>query len=99
MLLAALLASASLDLHPLDPGQAEVRLCFTQAEPTVSYELLVVAQGPAGRSQTRQSGVAERPCPVQNGLKLPPSTQVDARLRWWLDGVEQVPQEAELIVP
>ncbi|MDT4876122.1 hypothetical protein FQZ97_1115420 [compost metagenome] len=63
------------------------------------YELQVTARGPAGRSQTRQRGVAERACPVQNRLDLPPSTQVDARLRWWLDGVEQVPQEAELIVP
>lgn len=89
MLLAALLASASLDMHPLGPGQAEVRLCFEPASPAVRYELQVTARGPAGRSQSRQRGVANRACPVQNRLDLPGGTGVEARLIWWRDGVEQ----------
>lgn len=89
MLLAALLASASLQLQPNGPGYAEVRLCFDNPTPAVRYELLVIATGPAGRSQSRQHGVADRPCPVTNTLRLAPGTQVQAQLRWWVDGVEQ----------
>lgn len=95
MLLAALLASASLQLHPQAPGQAELRLCFDAPSPTIRYELLVSAQGPAGRSQSRQSGVADRACPVLDRLNLPASSKVHARLRWWVDGVEQKPVTAE----
>lgn len=90
MLLTALLASASLQLQPQAPGQAAVSLCFTPANPAIRYELLVIAQGPAGRSQSRQRGVAERACPVHNTLSLAPGTRVETRLRWWIDGVEQV---------
>ncbi|NWL80095.1 hypothetical protein DM872_24905 [Pseudomonas taiwanensis] len=89
MLLAALLASASLQLSSDGTGQAEVRLCFDNPTPAIRYELQVIAQGPAGRSQSRQSGLADRPCPVQNRLSLPAETRVKARLRWWMDGVEQ----------
>ncbi|MDH4652094.1 hypothetical protein SA496_22385 [Pseudomonas sp. JS3066] len=92
MLLAALLASASLQLHPLAPGQAEVRLCFANPTPAIRYELQVTAQGPAGRSRSRQSGVADRTCPVTNTLQLAPGTQVEAQLRWWVEGVEQEAQ-------
>jgi hypothetical protein len=89
MLLAALLASASLQLHLQAPGRAEVRLCFDNPTPAIRYELRVIAQGPAGRSQSRQRGMADRPCPVHNRLKLPAGTRVEAQLRWWVDGVEQ----------
>lgn len=92
MLLAALLASASLQLQSAGPGQAELHLCFTNPTPNLRYELQVFAQGPAGRSQSRQSGVAERPCPVQNRLNLAEGTHVQVRLRWWLDGLEQEEQ-------
>ncbi|MDH4560059.1 hypothetical protein [Pseudomonas sp. BN411] len=90
MLLAALLASASLQLQPQAPGQASVSLCFEPAGAAIRYELLVTTQSPAGRSQSRQKGVAERNCPVHNSLRLPPGTRVEARLRWWVEGVEQV---------
>lgn len=92
MLLAALLASASLQLQLQGPGQAELRLCFANPTPAIRYELLVIARGPAGRSQSRQSGVADRPCPVQNHLNLPAETRVEAHLKWWLDGKEQEEQ-------
>ncbi|MCO6056684.1 hypothetical protein NG726_08340 [Pseudomonas sp. MOB-449] len=96
MLLAALLASASLQLTPLPPGQAELRLCFDQPTPAIRYELLVIAQGPAGRSQSRQRGVADKACPVRNSLHMPASTRVEARLRWWVDEVEQQALSTEL---
>ncbi|BAN50715.1 hypothetical protein [Metapseudomonas resinovorans] len=89
MVLAALLASASLQLQPLGPGQADLRLCFEPASPAIRYELLVTAQGPAGQTRSRQRGIADRPCPVHNRLDLAPESQVKARLRWWVDGVEQ----------
>ncbi|MDE3737299.1 hypothetical protein PSH28_11900 [Pseudomonas resinovorans] len=89
MLLAALLVSASLQLQPQAPGQADLRLCFAPPSPHVRYELLVIAQGPAGRSQSRQSGVADSACPVRNRLNLSVKTRVEARLKWWVDGVEQ----------
>ncbi|MCY1200637.1 hypothetical protein D9M68_351440 [compost metagenome] len=90
MLLAALLASASLQLQPQAPGQAELRLCFEPAGAAIRYELLVTAQGPAGKSQSRQQGKARQDCPVRNTLRLAPGTRVQARLKWWVEGVEQV---------
>lgn len=90
MLLAALLASASLQLQPQAPGQASVSLCFEPASSAIRYELLVTTQGPAGSSQSRQKGAAERNCPVRNTLRLAPGTRLEARLRWWVEGVEQV---------
>jgi hypothetical protein len=96
MLLAALLASASLQLQPQAPGQASVSLCFEPASPAIRYELLVTTHGPAGRSQSRQNGKAERNCPVRNNLRLAPGTRVKARLKWWMDGVEQAPVEREI---
>ncbi|MFC5697094.1 hypothetical protein ACFPU0_16180 [Pseudomonas sp. GCM10022186] len=96
MLLATLLASASLQLQPQGPGQADLRLCFAPASPALRFELLVIAQGPAGRSQSRQSGTADTDCPVRNRLSLPAASHVEARLRWWVDGVEQEPVTAEL---
>ncbi|AOE87536.1 hypothetical protein [Pseudomonas sp. TCU-HL1] len=91
MLLAALLASASLQLTPQAPGLAELRLCFDPPTPAIRYELLVIAQGPAGRSQSRQRGMADEICPVRNSLHMPASTRVEAHLRWWVDEVEQEP--------
>lgn len=89
MHLAALLATASLQLLPQGPGQAELRLCFDAPSPAIRYELQLTAQGPAGRSRSRHSGVADRPCPVLSRLNLPAETRVEAHLTWWLDGVEQ----------
>lgn len=96
MLLTALLASASLQLHPVGPGQADLHLCFEPASPAVRYELLIIARGPAGRSQTRQSGVADSACPVRNSLRLAATTKVEARLRWWVEGLEQEPVTTEI---
>ncbi len=96
MLLATLLASASLQLQPQAPGQADLRLCFTPASPALRFELLVIAQGPAGRSQSRQSGTADTDCPVRSRLQLPASSKVEARLRWWVEGVEQEPVMAKV---
>lgn len=98
MLLAALLASASLQLSSQGPGQASLRLCFDRPDAPIRYELLVTTQGPAGRSRSRHQGTADRPCPVRNDLRLPASTQVDARLVWWLVGVEQAPVERRVII-
>jgi len=101
MLLAAAAAvGIDFDLRQPAPPLAELQLCFRGTGQRVRFELQLVTLGPAGRSRSRQSGqllAREQPvCPLRNSVRLPGASQVEARLRWWVDGVEQTPETRAL---
>ncbi|CAD5108993.1 curli-like amyloid fiber formation chaperone CsgH [Zestomonas carbonaria] len=89
----SLSAGVDLQLHAGPPGTAELRLCLQGNGQQVRYELRVFSEGPAGRSQSSQSGTLElRPetvCPLSRVIGAPPGTRIEARMRWWADDVEQ----------
>lgn len=94
--LTLLLAQAPLvqfNLESGSSGQVELKLCLQGSGQQVRYELLVRRSGESGTAQSRQSGQARADahllCPVRSVQAVRPDTRVDARLRWWLDGIEQ----------
>lgn len=83
----------TLEIRQFAPLQSQVSLCFQGTGQAVRFELVVLASGPAGRSRSRQNGQlranAAPACPVNSQIGAPASSQVEARLRWWVDGIEQ----------
>jgi hypothetical protein len=88
------------EIRQLAPQQAQVSLCFIGTGQALRFELVVIASGPAGRSRSSQSGqlraAAVPACPVNNRIGVPASSQVEARLRWWLDGIEQAAESRSI---
>lgn len=98
LLSAVVLADASavipaLEIRQLAPLQAQVSLCFQGTGHALRFELVVLSSGPAGRSRSRHNGQlrahAAPACPVNSLVGAPANSQVEARLRWWVDGIEQ----------
>ncbi|MCY1280386.1 hypothetical protein D9M68_254980 [compost metagenome] len=101
LLLAGLVpVSPSLDLQPTDAGGLAVRLCFQGDGQQVRFDLNLESRGQGGRARSRQSGgltaAQERHCPVRLQVGAGNSEEIRARLRWWVDGVEQEPIERTL---
>lgn len=101
-LLLAATGSVSVDfeLHQPAPRQAAVHLCFRGTGQQVRYELEVLAQGPAGRSRSRQAGRLEAGeearCPLADGVRMAGASRIEGRLLWWVDGLEQPTETREL---
>ncbi|MFT0179159.1 hypothetical protein ACMSIO_01715 [Pseudomonas benzopyrenica] len=102
-LLAALLplaggaaASARLEVQP-QPAGAQVQLCFTSEDTSLSYELIIELHGPGGVARTRQAGEARGDgCPVTTRLGAAPGSLIDARLSWQRQGQPQPAIERRL---
>jgi hypothetical protein len=88
-------AEALLNLESRAANQLALSLCFRGAGQRIRFELTLDSAGVAGRSRTRQSGQVTTSeavsCPLHNRLGLMADARVEARLRWWLDGEEQLP--------
>jgi len=81
--------SVELELQP-QLGGAQVRLCFPGEATSVSYELLLEMQGPAGVARTRQAGeVRGDGCPVLSQFGAAPGSLLRATLTWQRGGQAQ----------
>lgn len=100
LLAATATVGTDFELRQQAPRQAALQLCFRGTGQSVRFELELLALGPAGRSRSRQRGqlrAREAPvCPLNNSVQIPDGSQVEARLRWWVEGVEQTPETREL---
>ena len=100
LLAASAAVSADLQLQETTTRQAETMLCFRGDGQLVSYQLEMLGQGPGGRSRSRQSGQlraeAELRCPLRDRVQINGASRVEARLRWWVEGVEQEPASRTL---